>query len=121
MTIKRVAVAGLAAALVLLLVAVVRERPADGQAIPEVVRAKAIELVDSNGRVRAQINVSGDEVIFRLRDAKGTIRAKLGADASGSGLLLNDETTRPGVHLLATRTRTSLALQKGAKRRVLRP
>jgi len=122
MKVKQLAVALSAAGLLLLSVALLREGPADGQAIPEVVRARAIELVDGRGRVRAQLNVSsGGEVVFRLRDANGTIRAKLGADEDGSGLLLNDERTGPGVHILATRTRTSLTLQRGAKRRVLRP
>jgi hypothetical protein len=87
-----------------------------------VVRAEAIELVDGSGRVRAQLNVSPDgEVVFRLRDENGTIRAKLGADERGSGLLLLDNKTEPGVHVLATRARTSLTLRRGGHRRVLRP
>jgi hypothetical protein len=97
-------------------------RPAQAEVVPAVLRAQAIELVDSNGRVRAQLNVtSGGEAVLRLRDAKGVIRVKLGADASGSGLLLANERTEPGVHILATRTRTSLTLQRGGQRRVLRP
>jgi hypothetical protein len=72
--------------------------------------------------VRAQLNVAPDgEVVFRLRDERGTIRAKFGADEDGSGLLLLDAATDPGLHVLATRARTSLTLQRGARRRVLRP
>ena len=95
---------------------------AEARAVPAVLRGKAIELVDRRGRVRAQLNVSADgEVIFRLRDENGTIRAKLGADENGSGLLLIDDRTEPGVHLLAKRAGTSVTLQRGDQRRVLTP
>jgi hypothetical protein len=108
--------------LLLLLGVLLQERPAGAQAVPLVLRAQAIELVDAQGQVRAQLNLeSSGEVVFRLRDSKGTIRAKFGADTAGSGLVLLNERTEPGVHILATRTGTSLALKRGAKRRVLRP
>jgi hypothetical protein len=115
--------AGTAAVALLLFGALLYERShASTQAAPAVVRAEAIELVDQQGRVRAQLNVSPDgQVVFRLRDEQGTVRVKLGADENGSGLLLLDATTNPGVHALATRARTGLTLQRGAKRRVLRP
>jgi hypothetical protein len=116
------AVALIGIGLLLAVVVLLRERPAQAEAVPDVLRAQAIELVDSRGRVRAQLNVSPDgEAVFRLRDANGVIRIKLGADEAGSGLLLANERTEPGVHILATRTRTSLTLQRGAQRRVLRP
>lgn len=99
-----------------------QDRPAEAKAVPAVVRAKAIELVDKRGRVRAQLNVAPDgEVVFRLRDQNGTIRAKFGADESGSGLLLLDEATDPGIHMLSTRNGTSVTLRRGDKRLVLRP
>ena len=99
-----------------------RERPADGQTAPEVLRARAIELVDEAGLARAQLNVSPDgQVVFRLRDESGAIRVKLGADENGSGLLLLDNRTTPGVQALATRARTSLTLRRSGHRRVLRP
>jgi hypothetical protein len=34
-------------------------------------------------------------------DEQGTIRVKLGASASGSGLLLLNDATKPGVQILA--------------------
>jgi hypothetical protein len=68
------------------------ERAAGAQSVPAIVRARAIELVDGRGRVRAQLDVeSNGEVVFRLRDANGTIRVKLGASEAGSGLLLANE------------------------------
>ena len=72
--------------------------------------------------MRAQLDVEAEgEVVFRLRDSNGTIRVKLGASESGSGLVLADEATEPGVHILATRSGTSLTLQRGARRRVISP
>jgi hypothetical protein len=92
------------------------------QAAPEVVRARAIELVDAGGHVRAQLTVESDgEVVFRLRDPAGAVRVKLGASEDGSGLVLANEATEPGVHILATRAGTSLTLQRGDERRVIRP
>ena len=113
-----------AAAVVLFLFgALLYERShASTQATPAVLRGEAIELVDERGQVRAQLNVSADgQVVLRLRDEQGTVRVKLGADEKGSGLLLLDATTNPGVHVLATRARTSVTLQRGKQRRVLRP
>lgn len=122
MKIQRFALASISIGLLVLVGVLLRERPADGQAVPALLRAQAIELVDGRGQVRAQLNVSPDgEVVFRLRDENGTIRAKLGADESGSGLLLANNKTEPGVHVLATRARTSLTLWRGGRRRVLRP
>jgi hypothetical protein len=122
MTIRRLAVTLTVLTLVLLLEAVLNDRAAHAKEIQPVLRAQAIELVDGSGRVRAQLNVTPrGEVLFRLRDAKGAIRVKLGASEAGSGLLLANERTEPGVHMLAGRAQTSVTLQRGATRRVLRP
>ena len=106
-----------ALALLPLVGALLHERVAGAQAVPEVVRAQAFELVDANGHVRATLDARG----LKLLDANGTIRAKLGADVDGSGLLLANEQTRVGVHTLATRTRTWIVVQRGQRRRVIRP
>ena len=100
-----------------LLGALVHERVASAQAVPEVVRAQAFELVDADGRVRATLDARG----LKILDANGTIRAKLGADTDGSGLVLLNERTQVGVHALATRTRTWVVVQRGHRRRVIRP
>jgi hypothetical protein len=106
----------------ILLGVLLRDHPADARAVPAVVRAKTIELVDAHGRVRAQLKVEpGGQVVFRLRDQNGVIRTKLGADEAGSGLLLLDEQTEPGIHLVASRNGTSATLRRGEKRLVLRP
>lgn len=91
------------------------------EAVPSVVRAQTIELVDAHGRVRVSLEVeTNKEVVFRLRDANGTIRVKLGASEDGSGLLLANDETEPGVHILAKRTGTSVTLSgKDGKQRVI--
>ena len=123
MKINRIAVAITLINLVLLIFAFARSGAPAAQTVPEVLRVRAIELVDDNGQVRAQLNVESDgEVVFRLRDAKGTIRVKLGASEDGSGLVLLDDATEPGVHLLTNRDGTSLTLTgKGGAQQVIEP
>ena len=73
---------------------------AEAQSIPDVVRARAWELVDQNGRPRASLDVAPQgDVFFRLRDDSGTIRVKMSAGRNGSGLLLLDAATEPGVQI----------------------
>ena|SRR5688572_5014045 len=85
-------------------------------------RARAIELVDERGRVRAQLNVeSNGETVFRLRDSTGEIRVKLGAGGDGSGFLLLDGSTEPGIHMLAKSSGTSVTLTGKGQRRVIAP
>ena len=120
MLVRRFAVATAGVGIVLVVSGLFQDRPAVAQTPPDVVRARAIELVDGRGRVRAQLNVeSSGEVVFRLRDSAGTIRVKLGASEEGSGLLLANEATEPGVHIVANRRATSVTVQRGEQRRVI--
>lgn len=81
------------------------------QGISPVVRAKLIELVDDGGKVRAQLKVeSTGEVVFRLRDAKGTIRAKFGAGESGSGISLMDDRTEATMQIRANESGGSITV-----------
>lgn len=122
MRLERLAVVLSAICLVSLLGVLFLDRPAGAKRVPSVLRARAIELVDGRGRVRAQINVERNrEVVFRLRDQDGRIRVKLGASRTGSGLLLLNEATEPGVQALAGAKATSLSLQRGEQRSVLVP
>lgn len=93
------------------------------QTTQQTLRANVIELVDDNGQVRAQFNVEASgEVVFRLRDAKGNIRVKLGASEEGAGFVLLDDQTEPRVHMLAKQNGPSLTLTgKEGARRVLVP
>jgi hypothetical protein len=122
MDVRRFAVSMACVGIVIVVGWLFQDRPAAAQTEPDVVRARAIELVDSRGRVRAQLNVeSSGEVVFRLRDSTGTIRVKLGASEDGSGLLLANEVTEPGVHILANRRATSVTVQRGGQRQVITP
>ena len=92
----------------LLLGVLLRQVSASSAQTDGVLRGRGLELVDASGRIRAQFTVEPDgEAVFRMRDASGTIRVKLGASGEGSGLLLIDETTEPGVQILARRSSTS--------------
>lgn len=69
------------------------------------------ELVDKNGVQRASIKVEEDgEVVMRLRDRTGTIRLKMGANEDGSGLVMLDSNTDPGIHALAKNSGSSLTI-----------
>jgi hypothetical protein len=118
MRLERLLLLALAVGLVVLLV----DRPSEAKRPASVVRARAIELVDNRGRVRAEIGVeSNREVVFRLRDQSGRIRVKLGASRAGSGLLLLNESTEPGVQALAGAENTSVTVQRGEARQTLAP
>jgi hypothetical protein len=129
MKMQRFVVALLVMNLVLLALLFTRQRASAAQAIEPVLRARTLELVDARGRVRSRLNVEPDgEVVFRLFDQTGTIRVKLGAGEGGSGLVLNDETTEPGVHIVARRApvaerkTTSITLTgAGERQRVITP
>ena len=93
-----------------------------------VLRGQALELVDAAGRIRSRLNVEKDgQVVFRLLDQRGTIRVKLGAGEDGSGLVLLDERTEPGIQLVARREAqgerggTSVTLRSGERSRTLTP
>ena len=63
---------------------------------------REFELVDDKGIQRVSIKVENDgEVMFRMFDGNHTIRVKLGGGANGSGLVLLDDETNPGVQILS--------------------
>lgn len=91
------------------------------QEVVPVVRGRAFELLDEHDRVRSRISVEPNgEVVLRLLDKNGTIRVKLGASETGSGLLLLDQATEPGVHITASKM-TRLTLRAADRQRVIRP
>src|SRR5262245_13176500 len=86
----------------MMFLAVPRSHGHTGATTQPVLRAQLIELVDSHGVVRGQFKTEEDgTVVFRLLDQHGNIRVKLGANDMGSGLLLSDEQTGVGVHILS--------------------
>lgn len=98
---QRLAVILSVASVLFFLVAASRAPSTDPQTI-SVLRGRAMELVSENGEIRARLNVEANgDVVFRIFDQDGTIRLKLAAGKGGSGLVLLDDTTEPGVQILA--------------------
>jgi hypothetical protein len=123
MKVHRVAVAVTVINLALLLAVLARARASAVQSTAPVLRGRVLELVDPRGQIRARLNVeSNGEVVFRLLDQKGTIRVKLGASEDGSGLLLANDATEPGVHILAKSDGSRLRLtNKDGRERIISP
>jgi hypothetical protein len=96
---------------------------AGGGEAPAVLRAQAIELVNKQGRVVAQLHLGDDGGgNLRLRAGDGTVRVKMGATADGGGLLLLDKEVEPAVRLGADKSGTRLVLaEKGKQEHVFRP
>ncbi len=75
------------------------------------ISVREFELIDKNGVQRALIKTEDDgEVVFRLRDSKGEVRIKMGANEDGSGLILLDGNTDPGIHALAKKRGSGLTI-----------
>ena len=123
MRIYRIAVAVTAINLALLLALLAHARASAQEGTAPVLRGRVLELVDERGQMRARLNVeSSGEVVFRLLDQKGTIRVKLGASGDGSGLLLANDATEPGVHILAKADGSRLRLtNKDGRERLITP
>jgi hypothetical protein len=98
--------AGLNVGLIMLVLARVQPLAAKEHASPGVLRGSALELVDSQGRVRAELKVLPadpdvkmpdgskgvpETVLLRLIDSKGGPNVKLAATEDGSGLVLGGE------------------------------
>jgi hypothetical protein len=127
MKIQRWAVALTAINFVLLLIALFfflsPLQLATAKEISPALRARSLELVAEDGTIRARINIEDDgTVVFRMTDQEGNIRMKLGASAEGSGLVLMNDFTEPGVHLLANSTGTTATLTtKDGQQEVIAP
>jgi hypothetical protein len=90
--------------------------------VQSLVRARAIELIDDRGTVRASMNVAENgEAVFRMRDSKGVIRLKLGTSEQGSALLLLDNSTDPALHVLAREKTTMTLKNKDGQMREITP
>ena len=116
--------------LVLLLVSQFRAVSA-GQAVEPVLRGRALQIVDEQGRVRAEILVHGPEtvngirypeaVLFRMADPTSGPVVKLTAAANGSALGLSDD-ARGGIQLYARDTASFVrVVDKQGHERIVRP
>ncbi|MBI4276901.1 MAG: hypothetical protein HY660_00470 [Armatimonadetes bacterium] len=130
---QRLGIALAALNLVLLMFTVAQVRPTVAQDAAPVLRGRALEIVDTRGRVRARIDVQPavtmpdvksypEAVVVRLMDPNGRIRVKLGADRDGSGLVLADDSQQPGVHMIAKGSGSFVKLtNKDGRERLLKP
>ena len=103
------------------------------QVVSPVLRARALEIVDDQGRVRANILVHGPEtvrgvtypetVLFRLIDPEGGPLVKLTAAANGSALGLSDGSGGSGgVQLYALDTSSFVrVVARSGRSQMLRP
>ncbi|HMQ04971.1 MAG TPA: hypothetical protein PKD26_13705 [Pyrinomonadaceae bacterium] len=112
MKFQRVAIVFSIFNLLLLLFQLAHIRSFSQHSVMPIVRTQAFELMDKSGKKRAQINVDEEtgEVVFRLRDSKGDIRAKFGADERGSGLILMNDRTDATVRIRAAQAGASITL-----------
>jgi hypothetical protein len=102
---------------------------------PDVIRGRALEIVDERGKVRASITVLPEDpkhpwkgkpypetVLLRLITADGRPNVKLGAGKNGSGLLIAGEDDPTYVQVLAEGRETTLRLKNtDGQERVIRP
>jgi hypothetical protein len=109
-----------------------KSQGADG--VAPVLRGRALQIVDDQGRVRASISVlpasmfkpTGKDypetVILRLIDAKGRPEVKIGASEEGAGLGFVGRGDETQVKLEAEGVESSLLLvNKDGKRQEVRP
>ena len=112
-------------------------RPGVIGAESQVLRGRALEIVDGKGRVRASISVlpadpkvkmpdgttgSPETVLLRLISPQGRPNVKLGASENGSGLGLGGETDPTYVQILAQGKSTALKLtNQDNTEQVIRP
>jgi hypothetical protein len=72
----RIAAALSALNLAILAGAAIQTRPARAQGAEDVLRGRALELVDERGKTRARLDVEADgEVVFRLLDGRERVIA----------------------------------------------
>ena len=104
------------------------------QGVPSVLRARSLEIVDEQGRVRAQILVHGPEtvngvrypetVLFRMADPNGGPLMKMTVAANGSALGLSDGINggNGGVQLYARDTASFVrVVDKAGRTQVVKP
>jgi hypothetical protein len=119
--------------LLLLAFILARLRPLAAQDVVPVLRGRALEIVDTEGRVRASIivhpagpsvpvpdgKIYPETVMLRLIDQNGHPSVKLGASAEGAGLFLGGDSDLTYVVLKAEDDDSSLKLTNRAGREQL--
>lgn len=110
--------------LVILMLVLLRAKSAPSLEVASVLRGRALEIVDDQGRVRAMIKVFPpnpakmpdgtmgypETVLLRLIDSKGAPNVKIAATEDGSVVSLGGESNPTHVQVLARGTNPSLKL-----------
>ena len=103
-------------------------RPVEARSEAPVLRGRALEIVDDQGRVRASIQVlpSGntypETVILRLIDPNGRPSVKLTASVQGAGLALGGESDATYAMLGASGAESTLKLtSKAGREQIITP
>jgi hypothetical protein len=122
--------------LLLLTFSLAQFHPTEAQVAAPVLRGRALEIVDNEGRVRASINVHPagpsmpvpdgkiypETVMLRLIDPNGRPSVKLGASEQGSGLGLGGDSDLTYVVLKAEGANSSLKLtNKDGREQLVKP
>lgn len=103
--------------------------------VPAVIRARALEIVDDRGKVRASISVIPEDpkvvwngkpypeiVLLRLMSPDGRPNVKLGATRLGSGLVIGGESNPTYVQVKAEGGESTVKLiDKNGRERVIEP
>ena len=135
---QRMAIALTVINLIILVAAMSRIGSAATQTAP-MLRGRGLEIVDSRGKVRAQIIVIAadtaaktargtaypETVLFRLIDPNGRPGVKIGTSVDGSGMSLAGDSERRdwnGIQILAESAGTSLKLtNKNGRKQIITP
>jgi hypothetical protein len=125
MKIQRLLIALTVANFALLALFVARSGPAGAQCDTQVIRGRALEIVDARGKVRASITIipadparkrpdgtTGypETVLLRLISSEGRPNVKIGASDEGAVIGLGGESDPTYVQILAEQASTSLKL-----------
>jgi hypothetical protein len=137
MTFQRLLIALTVANTALLTLLVARSVLVGAQGDAQVIRGRALEIVDERGKVRASINLipadptrqmpdgtTGypETVLLRLINWNGRPNVKIGASEQGAGIGLGGEADPTYVQILAQGSRTSLTLTNGdGREEIIKP
>jgi hypothetical protein len=130
---ERIVIGLMVVNLVLLIFLLAQMHYAGAQNVAPVLRGRALEIVDAQGRVRAEILVHGPEtvngktypetVLFRMADQNKRPVVKFTASESGSALGLSDDSEGGRVQLNAKRDTGNFVkvVNKDGREQVIKP
>ena len=123
--------------IVLLVFSLDQSRAVAAQDVAAILRARALEIVDVNGRIRASISILPadpavkmpdgtigypETVLLRLINSQRRPNIKIAATERGAGMVLGGESNPTHVQLLAEGPNTSLKLNnKDGREQLIKP